>query len=452
VITFIAQKQGGVIPTLDRIPLDYRVANIFLSYIRYIGKLIWPSGLAACYPYPHISSSDFRTVICMGLLTLLSIFSIYICRRKKYVMVGWLWFVGTLVPVIGLVQSGAQAMANRYMYIPMLGLLIIVGWTVKDYTDKQPRIRIIAIILGAALLSSLLILTRMQVRHWQNSTTLFEYALNVTGNNPVAENSYGCALFDENRLEDAVLHLRKAVRLDPVFATAVTNLAKVYIKQGKYNESAVCLDDIIRRNEGTADTYYNLAIAMSLQKKYDEAIKYFTKTLKIDSQYPDVHYRMGAVLLEAGKTSEAITHLNEALQTGKNKADIYINLGTAYTQLGKYNLALENWTKAAELKTDNAELLNNMAWLLGTVDDTSVKNAAKAIELAQRACKLTGYNEAVYLDTLSAAYAGAGRFDEAKTAAEKAILIAKSKEQKDLAEEIQKRLKLYEAKQPYRQK
>ena len=122
VMTYVAQKQGGVVPTLEKMPLDYRVANMFLSYIRYIGKMLWPSGLAVCYPHPRAVLSDTPVVICAMLFIVLTVLSIYIGRRKKYVAVGWLWYVGTLVPVIGLVQSGAQAMANRYMYIPMLGL------------------------------------------------------------------------------------------------------------------------------------------------------------------------------------------------------------------------------------------------------------------------------------------------------------------------------------------
>ncbi len=196
VMTFVAQKQGGVVPTLEKMPLDYRVANMFLSYIRYIGKMIWPSGLAVCYPHPRAVLSDAPVVMCAMLFIVLTVLSIYIGRRRRYVAVGWLWYVGTLVPVIGLVQSGAQAMANRYMYIPMLGLLIIIAWAVKDFIVNRPRIRIAATVMAVIVLLSLLILTRMQVRHWQNTLTLFDYTLKVTENNALAENSYGCALFE----------------------------------------------------------------------------------------------------------------------------------------------------------------------------------------------------------------------------------------------------------------
>jgi protein O-mannosyl-transferase len=452
VMTFVAQKQGGVVPTLEKMPLDYRAANMFLSYIRYIGKMLWPSGLAVCYPHPRAVLSDAPVVMCAMLFIVLTVLSIYIGRRKKYVAVGWLWYVGTLVPVIGLVQSGAQAMANRYMYIPMLGLLIIIGWAVNDFIVNRPRIRIAATVMGVIVLLSLLILTRMQVRHWQNTLTLFDYALKVTEDNVLAENSYGCALFEEGRVDEAERYLRNAIRISPVFVDARNNLAKVCLKQGKFNEAIEHFNELIRRNEGTAEIYYNLAAALGMQKKYDDAIKYFVKSLELNPNDPDTHKRMGITLLAAGKTEEAIVHFNESLRMKANQAEVYVNLGKANSQLGRYESAIQNWTRALELKPDNTEALNNLGWLLATFGEGTIENANKAIELSQHACELTGYNDPEFLDTLAAAYASGGRFDEAKATAEKALSAARAAGREDLAGEIQKRKKLYEAGQPYREK
>jgi tetratricopeptide (TPR) repeat protein len=379
VMTFVAQKQGGIVPTLAKMPLDYRIANMFLSYIRYIGKLIWPSGLVVCYPYPLAVLSDTPVIICAVLFILITILSIYIGRRKRYVAVGWLWYAGTLVPVIGLVQSGAQAMANRYMYIPMLGLLIIIGWAVKDFIVNRPRIRIPAMVIGVIVLLSLLILTRMQVRHWQNTLTLFDYALKVTEDNVLAENNYGSALFEAGRVDEAERHLRNAVRISPVFVDARNNLAKVCLKQGRINEAIEHLNELIRRNEGTAEIYYNLAAAMEMQKKYEDAIKYYTKSLELDPEDPAANKRIGITLLAAGKTNEAIGY-------------------------------------------------------------------------AQRACELTGNKDAECLETLASTFAAADRFKEAKATAEKAFIAARAAGREDLAGEIENRIKLYEAGQPYHPK
>ncbi len=353
VMTYIAQKQGGIVPTLENMPLDYRVANMFLSYIRYIGKMLWPRGLAVCYPYPREVLSNAPVVTCAMLFIVLTILSIYIGRRKKYVAVGWLWYVGTLVPVIGLVQSGAQAMANRYMYIPMLGLLIIIGWTVKDFIVNRPRIRIAATVTGVIVLFTLLILTRMQVRHWQNTLTLFEYTLNVTKDNPVMENSYGVALFNEGRTEEAEPHLRKAVRLAPAFVVARNNLTKVYLKEGKLNEAIEHINELISHNEGTAEVYYNLAAALEIQKKYEDAIKYYAKSLELNPWDPDTNKRMGITLVAAGKANDAIRYSQRACElTGNRDVECLEALASAFAAAGKFDEA----SKIAEKALDAARI------------------------------------------------------------------------------------------------
>jgi protein O-mannosyl-transferase len=452
VATIAAQKNAGALVHVDAIPLGSRIANMFLSYTTYIGKTIWPSQLAAFYPYPNATILTIAATICAPLFVLILVISIYVGHRRRYTATGWLWYVGTLVPMIGLIQAGGQGIADRYMYIPILGLLVITAWTVRDLVFNRPRWKIAVSILAAAALLSAVIVTRTQVRYWQNSMSLFGNALKVTKNNHVAEKGYGSALFAAGRLDEAAVHLKNAIQIHPGYLPAISDLSKICLKQKKLKEATGYLNDILRRKGDSAEVYYCLGLALSMQNQYDEAIKWFTKTLKISPNYPDVHYRMGAILLDAGKPDEAITHLNEALQTDKSKAEIYTNLGTAYTQLGKYDIAIENWTKAAELKPDDAELLNNLAWLLATVDKTTTEDAAKAIKLAQRACELTGYNDAAYLDTLGATYAAAGKFEEAKTLAGKALSIAIASEQEKVAGEIKKRIKLYEAGQPYREK
>jgi Tfp pilus assembly protein PilF len=384
IMTFIMQRQGGVIETMEKMPLDYRAANMFLSYIRYIGKMIIPSKLAVSYPHPSAVLSDAPVVICAILFIVLTILSIYTGRRKKYAAVGWLWFVGTLVPMIGLVQSGAQAMANRYMYISMIGLLIIIAWAAKDFVTSRPRMKIVAAILAAVLLSALTILTRIQLSHWQNSMTLYEYALKVTKNNALVENNYGSALLEAGRLDDAVLHLNEALSIVPGLGEAEENLGIIYLKQRKADKAAACF--------------------------------------------------------------------GKALESNKTSAELYSNLGSAYIQAGKFDLAIENLTKSIELKPNNIDALNKLAWLYAAIDNASIHNTQKAVEFAQRGCELTGYKDPMLLDTLAVTYAAAGRFDEAKATAQKALNIAKETKRESLAVEIEKRIKLYEAGQPYLQK
>ncbi len=335
VMTIIMQASGGIVPTLDKLPLEYRAANVFFSYIKYIGKTIWPSGLAICYPYSRETLSDVPVVICIILFMLLTAACIYAGRRRKYAAVGWLWYVGTLVPVIGLVQSGAQGMANRYMYIPMLGLLMIIGWTAKDFISGRPRAKTAAAVMGVLMLLSLLILTRMQVRYWENSLTLFGHDIEVTKDNVLAENGYGCALSDVGLVDEAQKHLQNALRISPVYSDARNNLASVYLKKGMLNEAIACFNEIISRNEATADIYYNLAAALEMQKKYDEAIKYYAKSLEMNPEDPAANKRMGIALLAAGKTNEAIGYAKRACElTGDKDAECLDALAAALRRQG----------------------------------------------------------------------------------------------------------------------
>jgi len=457
VVTFVTSQHEGAVAALWRIPLNYRIANTFICYITYISKMIWPSRLAIFYPPPLANLSVATAVVCALLFFLITAICLYVGLRRRYAAVGWLWFVGTLVPVIGLVQVGSQAMADRYMYTPMLGLLFIIAWFVKDLITNRPRWKVITAVSALAVLSTLLILTRMQVGYWRNSLTLYGHALKVTENNDFAEGSYALALVDEGRLDEAESHLRKAVQINPnpMFFDDRLNLAFVLLKQGKVNEAIECLNEVIKLKPDSAKAakaHYFLATAYGMDKKYDDAIKAITSTLTLDPNYPDARKTMGALLLAAGKLNEAIPYLNEVLQSDANQVEIYENLGLAYHQLGKFKQAIQVWTKVIELKPDNASVLNNLAWLWAAADDASIQDVTRAVEYAQRACKLTGYKEAAFLDTLAVAYAAAGRFKDAIATAEQAVNIAKAQNREILVVEIQDRLDLYRAGRPYRQK
>ncbi len=450
VITFIVQQKGGA---MSIIPIKARIANAMCSYLAYIGKMFWPARLAVFYPYPPPSFLfAARTVIYAIILILVTALLLYYGRQYKYLAVGWLWYLGTLVPVIGIVQVGAQAMANRYMYIPMLGLLIIVGWAVKDLVGNRLGLRVVTAVLAVAALSAAVIVTRTQVQHWRNGLTLYEYTLKVTENNELAEYNYASALFNEGRISEAELHLRNLVRINPLSSDR-RFLGDVLKKQGKLNEAIACYNELIKQGQGSADVYYNLAVALGLQRKYDDAIKCLSSTLKLDPNYPEARKKMGVLLLQVtGKFNEAIPYFNEALRTDANMVKIYENLGSAYHQLGKYEEAILNWTKAVELKPNNVPVLNNLAWLLATVGDTSFQDAHKAVGFAQRACELTGHKDPECLDTLAAAYAAVGRFDDAVKTANRAMNIAKASGRQDLANEIESHIKLYHAGHPYRLK
>jgi superkiller protein 3 len=338
------------------------------------------------------------------------------------------------------------------MYISMLGLLIIAAWAVKDLVANRPRWRVIAATLAGAALISAVILTRTQIRHWQNGVTLFEHTLKITENNTIAENNYGLALSEAGRLSEAEMHLSKALQICPTNSEALNNLGVVFLKQEKFNEAIACFSKLLQHKKGSAETYYQMALVSGMQEKYDDAVKYLAKALELDPRYPDAHNKMGAALLAMGKTNEAIVYLNEALRINPRQAIVYANLGKAYEQSGEYEAAIRNWTKAVELKPDSIEVLTNMAWLLAVTGDVSAQAADKAIGFAKRACELRGYKDHNSLDALAAAYAAGGRFEDAVRTAQQAIDGAKADGREDLAGEIKNRMELYKTGQRYQQK
>ena len=451
-ITFIVQRQGGAVIALEKVPVIYRVGNAFMSDVKYIGKFLWPSKLAVHYPFPYPYFPKATAVYCALLIVLITVVSIYIGQRKRYAAVGWLWYIVTLVPMIGLVQAGSQAMADRYMYLPMIGLLIIFVLAVKDIISNRPGLKVFATVLSGVALFSLVILTRVQVRYWQNGITLFEHTLKVTKDNAPAEYHYGYALLDEGRFDEAIEHMSKSVQLRPTSLDARRGLGIALLKKGKCDEAIECFNEILERNKDYAAAYYYLAIAAGIQERYEDAIKNLEAALKIDPKYPDAHSRMGAMLLATGKTDEAFLYLNKALQTDSDPTEAYINFGKVYYQLGRYELVIENWTKATRLHPDRTDILNNLASVLVEREEITSEDAIKAIEYAQRACELTGYKEAGFIDTLAFAYAAAGRFEDAVTTANKALDIAKAASQKELAIEIEKRIELYKSGRRYQEK
>ena len=237
VVTFLVQQKGGAMSRLDWIPLIIRFGNAFVSYVKYIGKMFWPSRLAVLYPYPADMALLWPMMSALVLLAV-SVLVIRLAPKYKYLLVGWLWYLGTLFPVIGLVQVGSQALADRYTYIPLIGLFIIIGWVLPDLLSKWQYRRTTLGISAGIVLVAMLLCTRMQVSHWRNSKSLFEHALNVTEGNYVAHCSLAYALQQQDELDQAITHNRHALRINPNYPKAHFSLGLVLLKKGNLTEAA----------------------------------------------------------------------------------------------------------------------------------------------------------------------------------------------------------------------
>ena len=344
VATFVIHQRGGAVIILSAIPLKLRVENALVSYVAYIGKMLWPARLAVFYPYPQ---SLPAWLVAGAFLALVGI-SLAVIRagpRHPYLPVGWFWYLGTLVPVIGLIQVGDQAMADRYTYIPLIGLFIIVAWGVPDLLLRWPLRRIVLpspfltrIALPAAASAVILacaITAKGQFQYWEDSTTLWTHALAVTTRNNIAHNNLGASLADQGKTDEAIAHYSEALRIKSDYADAHNNLGVALADEGKLDEAIAHYFEALRIRPDYADAHSNLGIALANEGKLDEAIAQFAEALRINPDSAKAHNNLGVALASQGKLDEAIAHFNEALRINPDYADAHKNLGVALVQQGQ---------------------------------------------------------------------------------------------------------------------
>jgi tetratricopeptide (TPR) repeat protein len=415
VITIRAHEGLGFTQTVHGLPLGLRLENALVSYGRYLGKALWPSKLAVLYPHPGAWPDEW--VLGSGVLvTALSAAALWRARRAPYLAVGWFWFLGVLVPAIGVVQVGVQAMADRFAYVPLLGLFLAVVWGVAELSARWPRGRVVLVTLSAMVLLACVVVTSVQLGHWRNSITLFSHAVAVTEKNFVMHYDLGVALLEAGRTEEAQRQFAEAVRIRPDYAEAHLQLGLVLLAQEKPAEALDPLGKAARLKPAWPEPLRGLGQALARQGKADEAIAQYTAALQVAPQDVESHAQLAVVLSGQNRVADALRHYEEALR----------------------------------LRPDAPEILNNLAWLRATHPQAEFRNGAEAVRLAERACELTRRKEAVLVGTLAAAYAEAGRFPEAVQAAEEAMALASTAGQTNLALTNQKLLQLYRAGQAHR--
>jgi tetratricopeptide (TPR) repeat protein len=416
VAAYITQQKGGALARMDFALFKIQIANALVSYVTYIRKMIWPSQLAVFYPHP--GTLPISECVGAGLLLItLTVFVVYFWRKFPYLSVGWFWYIGTLVPVIGLVKVGGFAMADRYTYVPLIGLFIIIAWFVPDLVALRSHRKVLLATFVMLYLSVLMALTWKQVRYWEHSTALFNHTLNVTTDNYLAHMKLGEALAEQNKNAEAIRHYLEALRINPDFAQVHFNLGNVHASQGNYKDAIYHYNEALRLNPKYAKAHNNLGTALLSQGNYKDAIYHFYETLRIDPNYPGAYYNLGKIFANNGKTEKAI--------------DFY--------------------RKALDLNPEMTQALYNLSWITATHKNQKFRNGIKAIELAEKLCKITQYNQPLALDALAAAYAEAGRFDAAVLTAQNGLKLALVFGPEELASGLKKRLQLYQNKRPYRQ-
>ena len=316
VITFLAQKNAGAVETFDHYSFADRAANALVSYVSYVGKLFWPAKLAVLYPYVH----NLPLVEVLGaaiLLLAICALVVRLAKSRPWLLVGWLWFVITLVPVIGLVQVGEQAMADRYTYIPSIGIFLMIIWEVPRFlnagTEGTMMLPSAAIILVVCLLTA-----AQQIRYWQNSITLWTHAIEVTKNNATAECNLGSALNTQGRAAEGIMHERTALKIKSDYAVAENNLACALGGQGKLDEAEFYLVAAIKSDPHYDRSYFNLGLTYMKTGRMDDAVAQFRSFIKLNSQYAPAYASLGHILAQQGHVEEAIEQYHKALAISPN--------------------------------------------------------------------------------------------------------------------------------------
>jgi Tfp pilus assembly protein PilF len=332
-VTFMAQKKGEALGLWDVHPLTIRVANAVVSYAKYIQKLIWPHDLAILYPYPEVITAGQVLAGCavLGCITFLAV---RYCKRLPWLFVGWFWHVGTLVPVIGLVQVGVQAMADRYTYIPFIGLFLILSWGAPVLIGKWQYKNIALSVITTVIFFVMITTTWTQVSYWKNSIRLFEHALRVTKLNYVIHNNLGFELVLQDQKDQAIKHYKQALRINSEFEQAHVNLGSVLFSQAKIEESFAYYQAVLKVRPEFARVHYNFGVLLLKIGRIDEAIVHFQETLRIKPGYAEAYNSLGAAMVSKKNIPEAIAHFKAALQIKPTLADARTNLKilSAYIQ------------------------------------------------------------------------------------------------------------------------
>ncbi len=483
VVTFFAE--GEAVARLDRSPMSSRTANALICYVAYLAKLFYPVGLAL--PYLHVGGNLPVWKVAGSLLLLVGISAAALAyvRRFPYLFVGWFWYLGMLVPMIGLVQVGLHAMADRYTYLPQIGLYAALAWGAARVVASWPYRRWVCNIASASVLAALMGCAWRQTSFWHDSEVLWTHTVACTSRNDVAHCLLGLALvgsgeFDaaiahqqaaleinphsakahfglgnallgQEKIDEAIAHYRKALALDPDFADACYNLAVALVSRGQLDEAIGYYQRLLERQPDRADTHNSLGVALAAQGRFVEAITHYRKALEIQPGYADARYGLGIALTGCGQFEEALVHLQPALKLRPNDADLQSALGDILAARGQFPDAVAHYHKALQIQPGGLAAQKNLAWLRATCPVASQRNGEEAVELAQRANRRCDGRRPDVLDALAAAYAELGWFPEAVAAEGKALELATQQRAHSLTDALRVRMALYQARRPFRQ-
>jgi Flp pilus assembly protein TadD len=450
--TLLAQRYGAGV--IDQLPFTWRLNNAAISYIAYIWQMFWPARLAAFYPHPNDQLPLWQVLLAIAFLIAVSLLAIHWRKERPYIFTGWFWYVGMLLPVIGFAGRRASA-RDRYTYLPQIGLYVLIVWGITDLmaslmmrnsgsrpvaTGLRPVTRgsrgvrtdgphgrgykPVCAAIAAAIIIALSWRAFVQTSYWKNSEMLWNHTLAVTPDNDMAHNNLGYLFLRRGELDKAISHFETALKIRSGNASAHYNLGGALIEN-------------------------NLATALARKGLLGDAIGHYEKAEKLRPDYGDAYFNLGSVLFRQGRIGEAAAQWQKALAIQPNDPGLHTVLGNAFLKRGLPKDAIAEYEHATRISSQDPLARNNLAWLLATSSDASIRDGNRAIALAEQAVQLSGGKDPTYLRTLAAACAESGRFAEAIAAAKEALRIAGTEGKSVLANALRDEIALYELGLPY---
>jgi len=358
IVTYLAAHTAGAVSSTAALPIGIRMENVFISYMAYIGKMIWPSNLAIFYPYPKLLV-PWQVIGSVLLLVAITLAVIWRAKKSPYLATGWLWYLGTLVPVIGIVHVGPQAMADRYTYISLIGLFVIAAWGFSDLLKRWRYRKAILLTLSILIILGLSIKTWTQVGYWQDSFTLFDHALKVTDRNWLAYNNRGTVYNRLGYYSQAINDFNKAIEIKPNYIDAYSNRGVAYKGLGHYKQAIEDLNKAIEMNPDQAMAYSNRGNAYKGLGHYEQAIEDYNRAIEMKPDEAMVYSNRGNAYKGLGHYRQAIEDYNKAIEMKPDEAMAYRNRGVVRGILGHYSQAIEDLNRAIEIEPDEAMAYRN---------------------------------------------------------------------------------------------
>jgi len=474
-VTLFAQRSTTA--SIEQVPLVWRTENAAVACMIYVVQMAWPIHLAPFYPHPEFYLPTWQIVLAIIALISISTAAVFWRRELPYVFTGWFWYLVMLIPVIGIVQVGSQAHADRYTYLPQIGLYILVSWSAAHLVARRRAGLPILIAAAAIALLSLTWIARAQVRYWHDSETLWKHSLAVTEDNtypyyglgqlhvargetnkaiaefrwalnlrpksPYAHDALGFALTKAGQLDEAVDHLNAAISILPNHPTAHLHLGNALLQKGQTSDAIKEFEQQLSLHPDDAAAHCDLATALVHQGQLNQAIAQYQKAIELRPDRADAYYDLGNCYLQQGSPENAVKEYEHALHLSPHLVEARNNLATILCQKGEIDRAISELEEAIRIQPDNVDALNNLTWIFAMPVGTGSEKRTKALPLAERLQKLVGNNNPKVMRTIAAAYAANGKLLEALDLAEQGVKLARQQADTTLAEALEADLSTY---------